>query len=154
MSIASKPMIKNISDSCPNVYNENIQIKQVHECKTLEVTIDQHLSWKSNTEDICKKVTAGISAIRRIKPFVDQDTLFFIYRVNKKKLNRFEIALNFAKQLLVSSFLYKWLLWELIMWNNEKNFSNSNFVNQGGCLFQQTKNGLRTKCKSFNRILS
>jgi hypothetical protein len=28
------------------------------------------------------------------------------YRVYKKKLNRFEIALNFAKQLLVSSFIY------------------------------------------------
>ena len=72
-------MIKNISDSCTNVYIENIQIKQVHECKTLGVTIDQHLSWKSNTENICKKVTAGISAIRRIKPFVDQDTLILIY---------------------------------------------------------------------------
>ena len=79
MLIGSKPMIKNISDSCPNVYIENIQIKQVHECKTLGVTIDQHLSWKSNTENICKKVTAGISAIRRIKPFVDQDTLILIY---------------------------------------------------------------------------
>ena len=79
MLIGSKPMIKNISDSCPNVYIENIQIKQVHECKTLGVTIDQHLSWKSNTENICKKVTEGISAIRRIKPFVDQDTLILIY---------------------------------------------------------------------------
>jgi hypothetical protein len=29
-----------------------------------------------------------------------------IYRVYKKKLNRFEIALNFAKQLFVSGFLY------------------------------------------------
>ena len=28
------------------------------------------------------------------------------YRVYKKKLNRFEIALNFAKQLFVSGFLY------------------------------------------------
>ena len=79
MLIDSKPMIKNISDSCPNVYIENIQIKQVHECKTLGVTIDHHLSWKSNTENISKKVTAGISAIRRIKPFVDQDTLILIY---------------------------------------------------------------------------
>jgi hypothetical protein len=34
----------------------------------------------------------------------------------------------------------------------EKNFSNSNFVNQGACFFQQTKNGLRTRFKSFNRI--
>ena len=32
-----------------------------------------------------------------------------------KKLNRFEIAFNFAKQLLVSKFLYTWLLWVLIM---------------------------------------
>jgi hypothetical protein len=30
---------------------------------------------------------------------------FFWYRVYQKKLNRFEIALNFEKQLLVSSFL-------------------------------------------------
>jgi hypothetical protein len=43
MLIGSKPMIKNISDSCPNVYIENIQIKQVHECKTLGVTIDQQI---------------------------------------------------------------------------------------------------------------
>jgi hypothetical protein len=28
------------------------------------------------------------------------------YRVYKKKLNRFEIALNFAKHLFVSGFLY------------------------------------------------
>ena len=69
MLIGSKLMIKNISNSHPNVFIENKQIKQVYECKTLGVTIDQHLSWKNNTENICKKVTAGISAIRRIKPF-------------------------------------------------------------------------------------
>ena len=79
MLIGSKPMIKNTSVSHPNVLIENKQIKQVNECKTLGVTIDKHLSWKSNTEKICKKVTAGISAIRRIKPFVDQDTLVLIY---------------------------------------------------------------------------
>ena len=78
MLIGSKPMLKNICVS-PNVLIENKQIKQVNECKTLGVTIDQHLSWKSNTDKICKKVTAGISAIRRVKPFVDQDTLVLIY---------------------------------------------------------------------------
>ena len=77
--IGSKCMIKNISNSHPNVFIENRQIKQVYECKTLGVTSDQHLSWKGNTDEICKKVTAGISAIRRIKPFVDQDTLILIY---------------------------------------------------------------------------
>ena len=72
-------MIKNISNSHPNVFIENKQIKQVYECKTLGVKIDQHLSWKGNTDEICKKVTAGISAIRRIRPFVAQDTLILIY---------------------------------------------------------------------------
>ena len=39
----------------------------------------QHLSWKNNSEIVCKKVTAAISAIRRGKLFVDQDTLILIY---------------------------------------------------------------------------
>ena len=77
--IGSKSVINNISNSHPNVFIENKQIKQVYECKTLGVKIDQHLSWKDNTDEICKKVTAGISAIRRIRPFVDQDTLILIY---------------------------------------------------------------------------
>ena len=76
--IGSKSMIKSISNSHPNVFIENKQIKQVYECKTLGVQIDQHLSWKVNTDEICKKVTTGISAIRRIKPFDDQDTLILI----------------------------------------------------------------------------
>jgi hypothetical protein len=33
------------------------------------------------------------------------DFILALYRVYKKKLNRFEIALSFGKQLLVSSFL-------------------------------------------------
>ena len=77
--IPMKSMIKNISDSYSSVFIENKQIKQVYECKTVGVKNDQNLSWKGNTDEICKKVTAGISAIRRIKPFVDQDTLVLIY---------------------------------------------------------------------------
>ena len=37
------------------------------------------MSWKGNTDEIRKKVSAGISAIRRIKPFVDQETLILVY---------------------------------------------------------------------------
>ena len=69
MLIGSKQMIKSSSNWQPNVKIENKQIKQVHECKTLGVTIDQHLSWKSNTENICRKITSGISAVRRLKDF-------------------------------------------------------------------------------------
>ena len=79
MLIGSKTMIKKNSDSRLNIFIENKQIKQVSECKTLGVIVDRHLSWKSNSENICKKITAGISAIRRVKPFVDKDTLISIY---------------------------------------------------------------------------
>ena len=64
MLIGSKQMIKSISNSQLNVKIENKSIKQVYETKTLGVTIDQHLSWRTNTENICKKITSGISALR------------------------------------------------------------------------------------------
>jgi hypothetical protein len=51
----------------------------VQECKTLGVIVDQHLSWKSNTESICKKITSAISVIRKLKEFVDRDTLVSIF---------------------------------------------------------------------------
>jgi hypothetical protein len=55
--IGSKQMIKNISNLKLNVKIENESIKQVYESKTLGMTIDQHLSWKTNTENTCKKIT-------------------------------------------------------------------------------------------------
>ena len=67
------------TDSSLNILIENKQIKQVNECKTLGILIDQHLSWNNNTKNICKKVTAGISALRRVKPFVSKETLISIY---------------------------------------------------------------------------
>ena len=79
MLIGSKKMLNKISDSKPNIKIDNKEIKQVYELKTLGITVDQHLSWKSNTDIICKKITAGISAIRRIKPFVEKETLISIY---------------------------------------------------------------------------
>ena len=48
-------------------------------CGHSSVKIDQHLSWKGNTDEIRKKASEGISAVRRIKPFVDQETLILIY---------------------------------------------------------------------------
>ena len=82
MLIGSKPKIKCTLNAPPNIVIENKPIKQVYECKTLGITIDQHLSWKSNTENIYKKITAGISALHHVKPFVDKGTLISIYTCN------------------------------------------------------------------------
>ena len=69
-----------------------------------------------------------------------------------KKLNRFEIALNFAKQLLVSSFfMYIASLGTYIMYNDENNFSNSNVVNQGrgGVFSNEIKMGRARNLKAL-----
>jgi hypothetical protein len=42
------------------MFTKNGPVKQVDNCKTLGVNIDKHLSWKNNTESICKKVASGI----------------------------------------------------------------------------------------------
>ena len=78
MLIGSKQMIK-ISDLQLNVVIENKPVKHVIECKTLGVTLDQYLLWKSNTENICNKITSGISALRRLKEFIDRKTLVSVY---------------------------------------------------------------------------
>ena len=72
-------MIKSISDSHLSIKIDNKPIKQIHECKSLGVITDQHLSWNSNTDNICKKITAGISALRRLKDFADKQTLLSVY---------------------------------------------------------------------------
>ena len=72
-------MIKSISNLQLNVVIESNSVKQVFECKTLGVTVDQHLSWKSSTENICKKTVSGICALRPLKEFVDRQTLVSVY---------------------------------------------------------------------------
>ena len=49
-----------------------------HKC--LGVQIDEKLSWDSHIDMICKKTSAGIGAMRRIKPFVPADTLEKVYK--------------------------------------------------------------------------
>ena len=78
--IGSKSMLKKTCYSHPNVHIENKKIKQVYECKTLEVTIDQ--PWKSNTKNICKKICSGIDLCylsSQTLQYVSKETLISIY---------------------------------------------------------------------------
>ncbi len=46
----------------------------------LGVKLDENLNWDSHIEMICKKASAAISAMKRIKPFVPMHTLGSIYK--------------------------------------------------------------------------
>ena len=56
----------------------SIAVSRTHMC--LGVQIDEKLSWDSQIDMICKKASAGIGAMRRIKPFVPVDTLKKVYK--------------------------------------------------------------------------
>ena len=59
---------------------DNNLVSRVPSNKCLEVLLDEKLTFETHIEYICKKVCAGIGALRRIKPFVPLCTLVTLYR--------------------------------------------------------------------------
>ena len=53
-------------------------IKQVSTVKSLGVHIDENLTWECHINQLSKKITSGISAIKRIRYSVPYKTLLFI----------------------------------------------------------------------------
>ena len=54
-------------------------IKRVHHTKSLGLTIDAQLSWGKHVEEICKKVSSAIGALKRVRPFISKETAIQIY---------------------------------------------------------------------------
>jgi hypothetical protein len=64
-------------DSQPSVNIGHDSIKQVQHSRVFGIEIDENLSWNKHIENVIKKVTSGIGAMRRISDFVDRETLSF-----------------------------------------------------------------------------
>ena len=54
-------------------------IKRVDHTKSLGLTIDDHLSWRKHVDEICKKVSSAIGALKRVRPFISKETATQIY---------------------------------------------------------------------------
>ena len=54
-------------------------IKRVDHTKSLGLTIDDHLSWCNHVDEICKKVSSAIGALKRVRPFISKETAIQIY---------------------------------------------------------------------------
>ena len=54
-------------------------IKRVDHTNPSGLTIDAHLSWSKHVEEICKKVSSAIGAIKRVRPFISKGTAIQIY---------------------------------------------------------------------------
>ena len=62
-----------------NNQHEGKVIKQVIERISPGVQIDNNLSWKMHVNEISKKLSLGIGALKRIRPFISTDTAVKIY---------------------------------------------------------------------------
>ena len=63
----------------PNIEINQVKINQVGNATVLGVEIDDRLSWDSHIDQVAKKVTSGIGAIRKIRDLVDRETLISVY---------------------------------------------------------------------------
>ena len=54
-------------------------ITRVDHTKSLGLTIDDRLSWSNHVDEICRKVSSAIGALKRIRHFISANTALQIY---------------------------------------------------------------------------
>ena len=54
-------------------------IKRVDHTKSLGLTTDAQLFWGKHVEEICKKISSAIGALKRVRPFTSKETAIQIY---------------------------------------------------------------------------
>ena len=72
-------LITRLTSEPPNIMIDNVPIKRVTKTKSLGIQIDQFLTWDNHLEEICKKASSGIGAIRRLKSYVSRESLISVY---------------------------------------------------------------------------
>ena len=77
MLIGSRQRLSTLSDTL-ELSIDNVPIEQVSSVKSLGVHIDEKLTWHSHIDKLCKKIASIVGAIKRVKLFVPQSTLFNI----------------------------------------------------------------------------
>ena len=58
---------------------EDKMIKRVDRTQSLVLTTDAQLSWSKHVDEICKKASSAIDALKRVRPFILMDVAVQIY---------------------------------------------------------------------------
>ena len=66
-------------DDTEDVSIEDRTIKRVDHTKSLGLTTDAQLSWSKHVDEISKKVSSAIGALKRVRPFIPTDVAAQIY---------------------------------------------------------------------------
>ena len=80
MVTGSNQRILALSNNQIDVEIDGKSIKKVEKAKSLGLFIDEHLSWAKHIEEISKKTSSAIGALKRIKPFISETTALQIYQ--------------------------------------------------------------------------
>ena len=62
-----------------NITIDERKIRRVDHTKSLGLTIDAQLSWSKHVDEISKKVSSAIGALKRVRPFIPTDVAVQIY---------------------------------------------------------------------------
>ena len=81
MLLGSRQRIAMMSE---NIYNHvsinGISLNRVDCSKCVGVEIDEFLTWNTHIASLSKKVSSGISIMRKIKPFVPMSSVLNTYK--------------------------------------------------------------------------
>ena len=78
MIIGSHYRLRNLNGDL-NVTVNSQQLTRVTNYRYLGIEVDEALGWQSQVHIICKKVSAGIGALKRIRSLVPRQTLLKMY---------------------------------------------------------------------------
>ena len=68
--IGSNQRIHALANNQIDIGIDGKSIERVEEAKSLGLFIDEHLSWTKHVEEISKKISSAIGALKRIRPFI------------------------------------------------------------------------------------
>ena len=81
MIVGSRQKLDAVADNhCINLNIEGKIIKRADHAKSLGLYIDKNLSWSKHIEETSKKISSGIGALKRLRPFISQNIAVQIYK--------------------------------------------------------------------------
>ena len=78
MVIGSRQRLEPFNSHELRVTVDDEPARQVNFTKTLGLTLDENLTWKNHVEDISKKISSDIGALKRVRGLIDQETAYDI----------------------------------------------------------------------------
>ena len=110
MVIGSHQRLANTVTHSFKIQIEGQAITRVCDTKSLSIYIDQHLSWSKQVNEITKSISPGIGALKRLRPFIKEDTAILLYRAPTSFANYKLVPYGLSLSLIIILLLLPFVL--------------------------------------------